>query len=175
MTTTVSVKVTGVGQAVTNLKTLEYNARRRVVSAAVRAANAVVVRTAKTHAPRKTGTLASSIRGSLKLERSTGSVVGTVTFKSTKAQKEKGRDAWYAHIVIGGSKPHVIPRQGRNKKGARRYAVIAGQPYSRAKHPGTKPNPFMERAAEAAFTPAVSAFERRFSEAMETEIRKLSK
>lgn len=175
---TVSIEIRGIEQAISNLKTLEYNARRRSVSAAVRSANAVIVQAAKAAAPRRTGALADSIRGSAKLDRSTGTVIGTITFKSTKAQKKKGRDAYYAHMVIGGTKPHVIPgvrkRRQPGGKSVRQYAVIGGRPYSRVQHPGIKGNPFMERVADVHAAAAVEAFQTRFSEAIETEVAKLS-
>jgi hypothetical protein len=172
----VSVDVRGIEQSLANLRTLEFAARRRVVSAAVRAANAVVVKAAKLHAPRRTDALADSIRGSLRLDRLTGTVVGSIKFQSTKSQKKKGRDAYYAHMVIGGTKPHAIPKSHKRvKKGRviRKYAVFGGRVFSRVQHPGIKPNPFMERVAESSFTPAVKAFEQRFTTAMETEINKL--
>lgn len=191
---TIDIRIEGVARAVANLRSLEYNTRRRVVSAAVRAANAVVVKEARAQAPRRRGALAASIRGSLKLDRSTGTLVGAIAFKSTKAQKRKGWDAFYAHMVIGGTKPHQIPRSHKvarlrkEKYGggkdmryaanrgtiARRYAVFGGRVYSRVQHPGIKPNPFMERTADTSFTAAVAAFQTKFSEAMEAEIAKLS-
>ena len=190
---TVDIRIEGVSRAVANLDTLEYNARRRVVSAAVRAANAVVVRAARVNAPKRSGALSASIRGSLKLDRSTGSLIGTVAFKSTKAQKRKGRDAFYAHMVIGGTKLHQIPkahavaRMRKEKYGGgadmryaanrgtrtRRYAAFEGHVFSRVQHPGIKPNPFMERAAEASFSAAVAAFTAKFGGRMEAETSKL--
>lgn len=190
---TVDIRIEGVSRAIANLTSLEYNTRRRVVSAAVRAANAVVVKAAKAAAPKRRGALAASIRGSLKLQRDTGTMVGTIAFKSTKAQKKKGWDAFYPHMVIGGTKPHAIPRayrEARTRKQKygggkdmryaanrgsikRRYAVFGGRVYSRVQHPGIKPNPFMERAAESSFSAAVAAFGNRFGEAMEAEIGRL--
>ena len=190
---TVDIRIEGASRAIANLKNLEYNARRRAVSAGVRAANAVVVKAARAAAPRRTGALAASIRGSLKLDKATGTLVGTVHFRSTKAQKKKGKDAFYAHMVIGGTKPHEIPsryQKGRMRKakygggkdmryaanrGAmkRCYAVFGGRVFSRVSHPGAKPNPLMERVASSAFTPAVAAFETKFSAAMQAEVAKL--
>jgi hypothetical protein len=40
------------------------------------------------------------------------------------------------HFIEHDNRPHQIPRA--TSKGRRRYAVIAGQPYSVAHHPGTK-------------------------------------
>jgi HK97 gp10 family phage protein len=190
---TVDIRIEGVSRAVANLDTLEYNARRRVVSAAVRAANAVVVRAARVNAPKRSGALSASIRGSLKLDRSTGSLIGTVAFKSTKAQKRKGMDAFYAHMVIGGTKAHQIPtahaaaRMRKEKYGggadmryaanrgarARRYAAFEGRVFSRVQHPGIKPNPFMERTAKATFAAAVGAFTAKFAASMDAEVNKL--
>lgn len=178
MTSEVRINVSGIGEAIAKLKTLEYNARRRAVSAAVRAGNAVIVRAAKAAAPRRSGALAASIRGTTKLDRKTGTLIGSVTFKSTKSQKKKGLDAYYAHMVIGGTKPHDIPRvskrRGQNGKAKRQYVVIDGHPYSRAKHPGQRPNPFMDHVADSSFSEVVHAFEARFAEAMDAEMAKVS-
>jgi len=79
-------------------------------------------------------------------------------------------------MVIGGTKPHAIPKtrkRGRKDAIIRQYAVFGGRVFSRVQHPGSKPNPFMEQAAETSFAPAVSAFEQRFAAGLQAEISKL--
>lgn len=176
----VSVRVDGIKEAVAALRTLEYAARRRVALAAVRAANAVIVKAAKRTAPVVSGALSKSIRGRAKLNRSTGTIEGLVRFKSSKAQKKKGIDAYYGHMVIGGTKPHLIPELVRSKKrgkvkielAKKKYVAFGGKVYSRVRHPGSKPNSFVERVGDAFGRQAVEAFEKTFGEKMEAEIQK---
>lgn len=161
-----SVRVEGLEQAQTALKRLEYNARRRVVSAGVRAANAEAVKRARSAAPVDQGNLRRQIRASVRIDRKSGKVIGRVRPKATKTEKGKGHSkaAAYLHLVIRGTKPHGIGGP----------VVIGGQIVSRVQHPGARPNPFMDRAAQAAFTPSVAAFTRKFREKMEAETKKVN-
>ena len=164
MAETVSVRVEGIDQAIRSLRTIDYNARRRVASAGVRAGNRVFVKAARSAAPKRTGVLAKSIRGSVKLDRSAGTLRGTVASKATRAQKKKGHDSYYAHMVIGGAKPHAIPKSRRG------VIAIGRKVYRRVQHPGTRPNPFLEQVATREFNNAVRAFEKAFGEKLEKEI-----
>lgn len=175
----VSVKIEGLQEAKETLKKLSYAIRRRVVLAAVRAANAVIVSSARREAPYLRGALSKSIRGRAKLNRNTGTVEGLVRFKSSKSQKKKGIDAYYGHMVIGGTKPHPIPdptaRKAKRVKVElykRKYVAFGGKVYSRVSHPGSKPNSFMERVGANHSRAAVEAFEKKLGEQVEIEIQK---
>jgi HK97 gp10 family phage protein len=167
--TDVDIKTTVTGIRASNeaLRQLEYAARRRVVSAAVRAGAVVVQKEARQHAPvGVTGQLRKQLRTSVKMDRSTGTVAATISGRATKANKAKGQVAWYTRLVIEGTKPHAI-----------RPAVAGGLAfgdgvYSGVMHPGAKPNPFMEQAADSASAAAIAAFDARFAEKMEEEIAK---
>ena len=128
----VSMRLIGVEQAMANLKSLEAKIVRRAVSAGIRAGNAVLVKSAKSHAPRKSGALVKSMRGSVKLDRATGTVKGTIRSKSTKAQRKKGFDAYYMHMVAGGTKPHIIKyTKAKALKIGEGYAAVAHHPAQR--------------------------------------------
>jgi len=167
----VSVHVEGVREAVEVLKKLEFAARRRVVSAAVRAANAVIVKTARSLAPvGKTGLLKKQIRGSVKFQPGSGVVWGDIRSHATKAQRKRGgpNAGKYAHLVIGGTRPHSIEKGATGAM----LALPSGF-YSRVMHPGARPRPFMDQAANAAFREAINAFGWKMDQALAKEIEKV--
>lgn len=169
----VSIHLEGATTAVESLKELEFAVRRRVVSAAVRASNAEIIREAKSLAPTDTGLLRRSIRGTVKMDRSSGRVYGYVRAKRSAAQKKKAKEgdkdpARYAHLVIGGTKPHEI-------KSDKRGLAIGTGFYTRVWHPGIKPQPFMEQAASNVFPHAVRAFEMKLEERLIVETTKIRK
>lgn len=169
----VEVRIDGVAAAVEVLKTLEFAIRRRVVSAAVRAANAVIVREARQLAPvGATGLLKKQMRGTVKMQRASGIVYGTIRSGATKAMRKKGvkTAARYAHLVIGGTKPHSIQQGDQGP-----MLALPGGWYTRLWHPGAKPRPFMEQAANMAFQQAINAFEFKMDEALAKEIAKARK
>lgn len=161
-----TTKLVGVEDAVKALADIEKKARRRIVSAGIRAGNAVITKEARARAPKVTGALRASIRASVKLESSTGTVIGKVAAgKSSKAQQKKGQHAWYAHFVTGGTKPHKIS--------VRRGGIPYKEGFYRTvMHPGAKPNPYMEQAADSAAHAAIVAFTKAFSEKLEAEVAK---
>lgn len=160
----VTIAMTGIDQAMRNLRTLDRKMARRIVSAGVRAADKEIVKEARLLSPVRSGALRRSIRASVKMNRATGSVVGTIKSKTTAAMKRKGYDAYYAHMVVGGTKPHDIP-----------HATFQGHSYAIVHHPGTRPNPFMERAARRVFSRAVAAFSKKLKEKLDAEVKALPK
>jgi len=162
----VSARLEGVSEALMALKSLEYKAKRRVVTAAVRAGLKVARREARMRVPVISGVLKKSIRTSVRLNRKTGTVMGKVEVgKSTKAMKKKGMSAYYAHMVHGGTKPHKITV----------YRGAMNTPtgiYDRVDHPGSRANPFMEEAGNAAFHEAVREFQKTFRAKLEQEARR---
>lgn len=165
----VTTHIVGADQAVEALKKLEFAARRRVVTSATRASNAVLVRAAREMSPvGKTGQLKKQIRGTVKFDRITGTVSGTIRSHATKKQSAKGirTAARYAHLVIGGTRPHEITASGDGLK------TPAGF-YRRINHPGAKPRPFMEEAANQYFQQAINAFGFQLDVALSREVAKL--
>jgi len=167
----ITTRIEGVKEATEALKQLEFAARRRVVSAAVRAANAVIVKEARHLAPvGKTGQLKKQIRGTVKMDRVSGVVRGEIKSSPTKKQRKPGVRfaSKYAHMVIAGTKPHSIQKGA----GGPMLQLPTGF-YARLWHPGAKPRPFMEQAASTAFQAAVNAFGFKFDEALAKEIEKV--
>lgn len=87
----------------------------------------------------RVGLLRDSIRLSVRLR--SGTVNATV---KAGGKVKGGGDAWYAHIVHGGAKPHVIVA-GKGK-----LLPIGPHGVKSVKHPGIAANPFMLRAFNAA-------------------------
>lgn len=90
----------------------------------------VAQRWVQSEAPRKTGRLKSSVK-----KQSSGS--GGYVFVSKNI-------APYAFWVIDGTRPHtIIPKNGKalSWPGAK-------HPVKKVRHPGTKPNPFVDKAAQ---------------------------
>jgi hypothetical protein len=82
----------------------------------------------------------------------TGFLVQTFRAEVTTGMLRWFPTANYAPYVEFGTKPHVI--EPREKKAL--YWPGADHPVKRVNHPGTAPNPFMERIVQAA-TPDINA------------------
>jgi HK97 gp10 family phage protein len=159
--TRVTVKLEGVQQAVAALTRIERSARRRAVSAGVRAGNKILRTRARSEAPAKTGALRKSINASVNMDQATGTVIGTIyAGKATKAMTKRGQTAYYAHMVHGGTRPHAINRRVK----------IGGTYTYVSQHPGARPNPFMERAMTASAQQAIAAFTTAFGAKVEEEV-----
>lgn len=90
----------------------------------------VAQRWVQSEAPRKTGRLKSSVK-----KQSSGS--GGYVFVSKNI-------APYAFWVIDGTRPHtIIPKSGKAL-----YWPGARHPVKKVHHPGTKSNPFVDKAAQ---------------------------
>lgn len=98
------------------------------------------------------GLLRDSIRIGTKIDRKSGSVLATVS----AGGKVKGGDAYYAHMVEWGTRPHIIKIRVPNGNSAK-----GGQPKSwttlTLQHPGARAQPFMRPALDATSTAAVEA------------------
>jgi HK97 gp10 family phage protein len=96
----------------------------------------LLVRTAKSKAPVKSGKLRKSIRGQINPQKNFGYVQPY---------------AKHAHLVEFGTKTHIIlPRQAR-KRGKLRVAVGVKNEWARRKvsHPGSKKHPFLWPTVDA--------------------------
>lgn len=166
------VRIDGADWAVEMLKQMEFAIRRRCLSAAIRAANAVMVKEARQRAPvGKTGMLKKQIRQGVKMYRDSGIVYGYIKSGARKKERKKGAEtaSRYAHLVMGGTNPHSIQKGDQAE-----MLKLPGGWYTKVQHPGAKPNPFMEEAAKASFKAAINAFESKLEERINVEQQKLS-
>lgn len=154
------------------LKTLPKKLERNVMRAALREGGVVMRNEVKSRVPVDDGDLRRSVRVSTRSRK------GEV-YASVKAGNKK---AYYAGMVEFGTRPHLVKvddrDRGINNRTGRRVSVttinrqqrslIIGRTFvgPTVSHPGARPHPFMRPAADAAFGPAIKAFERKLRERM---------
>jgi hypothetical protein len=97
-------------------------------------------------APRDQGLLAKSVRGRRSRLNKQGAIVGPVAGKKA---------AWYAWLVVRGTKAHRMPKLGATRRAAMWFGM---QLHSVVMHPGARPNNFVDRAVEANIEKAKDAF-----------------
>ncbi|OGM08354.1 MAG: hypothetical protein A2008_12345 [Candidatus Wallbacteria bacterium GWC2_49_35] len=74
--------------------------------------------------------------------------------------------ARHALFIHEGTKPHAIPK-GKMKKKALRWLVAGGFAFAKhVWHPGTKPDPFLYKAAEAEKSNVNNIFDRHINKAL---------
>lgn len=123
------------------LQTLPVKAERNILRGALRAGAVVVRDEIRQRAPVDSGALRDSIRVTSRVRK------GTVSASA----KVGNRDAWYAHLVEFGTRPHVIlPRRqgGSMQFGGVRTRLV--------NHPGTQGRPFVRPAGDAATPKALA-------------------
>lgn len=144
------------------LQELPAKMEARILRGATRAAAKVIEAEVDKRVPRgKTGHLAASVRISTRVRNG-------VAMASVKAGN---KDAFYAHMVEGGTRRHIISAAGKviGQAGRRKGRSIGISTLNRhlrigvqyigsfVWHPGAKANPFMENSLKATFQPAVDA------------------
>lgn len=134
------------------LASLPVKMETNVMRSALRAGAAVYLAQVKQNIPVLDGVLQRSARITTRKSK-TGQVSASV--KVGGENKKTGESAFYAHMVEFGTRPHVIaPRAGGLQ--------INGQFVGGAvEHPGSRPRPFMRPAADAQFSAAVAAVQKK--------------
>ncbi len=128
------------------LRELPEKLERKILRQALRQGANVILRDARARVPVKSGALQKSLRVSTSARR------GQVRAKIVAGSNKKG-GAFYAHIVEGGAKAHVI--KGRKGK---RLAFGAKLIYpTQVRHPGARAQPFLRPALEQSANAAVEA------------------
>lgn len=164
---TLTLKVQGIDDAVRRLEAMPRKLQRRVVGKSIRAASKPVQRTAARMAPRLTGLLSKSMMVRIRTRKwKSIAIIGprnrTVNGKNPQA---------YAHVVEGGSEPHVIKP---TKTKALKFTTKAGDTVfaKMVRHPGIRPRHFMRRTAQLSFATAVAEFSRKFGNEVALEAYK---
>ncbi len=145
------------------LQDLPVKLERNILRGAMRAGAKEIEREAKALTPVADGKLRASIRVSVNVRR------GQVKARIIAGNKE----AWYAHMVEGGTAPHIIQadvqglglrdRRGRdiaistaNRAIKRGFLALGNGVFAESvSHPGAKPHPFMKPAFEARHQAAI--------------------
>ena len=180
----IDIEIEGVQQALENIKKLDRNARRRGVTRSVnKAARPMVKRARLKSLPRRTGALWRAIRRtSTRVDWQRGTVTAKVAAKSTRGQRKKGLDAFYAHMVAGGTRRHQISvattsGRGRNKRNIanpKRALSDGRQIFGRTvNHPGYQGRDFFRQAFGSGSRESIRVFGGSFGHEIEQEAAKL--
>lgn len=165
--------VKGMRELALNLEGFPAKLQRKAMGVALRAAGRVIRDVARARVPVRFGKLKRSIRVTITRDRRNGNLVARVI----AGRRARPDDPYYAWMVEGGTKPHIIRggNTGRSaasinrsiRRGALRIgdAIIAGA----VSHPGAKPTPFLEPALAAGAEAALRAM----ASTLEDEIAKL--
>jgi HK97 gp10 family phage protein len=162
------VHVKGLKELGEFLKTLEPKLRNNVMRAALRQGANVIKESVLQNVPvappntenarlygAHTGSLRDSVRVGSRVRRD-GKVVAYVRAGGKK-------DAYYAHMVEFGTRPHKIGKVGR-------MLWINGRwVYAPVNHPGSRPRPFMRPAADSTAQTATVAVGNKIKSILETK------
>lgn len=139
----VAVEIRGIPEVQTMLGKLEGPAAKKALQAATKEGGKVLKKTVKAEAPRgATGNLRKSVSARTVRRDRPGTVVSP-----------RPKIAFYRHMVIGGTKAHMIRFPDQK---------AAGVPKSGGNipHPGAKPNPFVSRGFDRGQAAAMAAVEK---------------
>lgn len=131
------------------LQSLPVKMEKNINRSALRAGAAVMLKEVRERIPVASGALRDSARITT---RAKGAGVSA-------SVKVGNFQAWYAHLVEFGTRPHVI--KPKEPGGALQFG---GQTTRSVQHPGTRARPFMRPAADAGFVPAVAAVKAKIRE-----------
>lgn len=140
-------RIEGLDELYRTLQDLPVKIERNVVRGALRAGAVEIRDTARSRAPVLTGALRDSIRVSMRVVG--GKVVANIT--AGGKPNKKGRDAYYAHMVEFGTKPHDIKPKNRKS------LFVAGLFKEIVHHQGAKARPFLRPAFDGKWRDAVEA------------------
>lgn len=151
---------------------------RRAVRRAMNKAKTPILKAAKREVPKDKGVLRLSLRAKVGTSGETvWAIIGPRRgkFKRTVKKQKQDVDAFYAHMVEGGTKPHRIPRVAGKDPNRKRVMVFesGGERVvaTIVRHPGMKAVPFLQRAGRAGFTRAKREFIKRFRSEIEKAVR----
>jgi len=153
-------KIQGAKELEFFLKTFPKKVEKRLLKGALSAAALPIKREAKKLAPKRTGTLKKAIKS----RRVKGRRAAVQVY--VERGKRAKNDAWYAHIIEEGAKPHII--KGRKGRGL----TIGGRTVQSVKHPGVKARPFMRPALETQARTAIGQFGKKLAMLIERELSK---
>lgn len=161
----VEISLQGIKPLLAKLERIPRKQAKAIMRKAVRAGSAPIRKVAKKTAPRDKGILQETMAIKVK-QYPSGVSVGVIGprkkfTKRTKKRGERTLDAFYGHMVEGGTRPHVIPGP----------IVLGGRVLHNIQHPGTQPTRFMEKSAKQSRAEAV----RRLGAKLGSELEKVAK
>jgi len=182
MADTVAFDLRGVQEFQRNIKQLATGRKpgvklRRAVRKAMRKAKRPVQKAARREAPKFSGVLRKAITSKVGQSGDTiWAIIGVRQgpFMGRLRKQKIELDAFYSHMVEGGTKPHPIPRLRKRETSRSKFMVfeVGGQVVttSKVRHPGTRAQPFLQKAGRAGFTRAKRVFAVEFRRELRKEV-----
>ena len=142
------IEVTNLQEVLAQLKKLDDKLKRKMMIKGIRRAAQPMLKEARNQAPigKNTHKGKKGVVNPGNLKRSIAMRTGKDKLNPTLwlgANMKRGVDAFYHHIIIGGSKPHKI----KVAKGSRALKLGTSGNYAReVNHPGISKNDFIQRA-----------------------------
>jgi HK97 gp10 family phage protein len=137
----VTVEIEGAEQLANKLRELNITIQDKIMRTALKAGAQVIADEAVTLAPKKTGTLADSIKVRTTADSDVSEISSTVSVGDRKA-----------HLVEFGTAPHEI-----KAKHAKALKLLDGREVESVMHPGAKAHPFMRPAFDTQKDAALDA------------------
>lgn len=159
------VEIQGLDQLYRLLQELPVRIEKNVLRGGLRAGAVVLREEAKRGVPVKSGALRDSIRVSTRSRRG---IVSARISAGTRAGVARDRDAYYAHMVEFGTKPHII-----RSRIAKALLLQKGRYIEGINHPGARRKPFMRPAFDHAWRKAVDRTAEYIRDRLPGEIAKL--
>jgi HK97 gp10 family phage protein len=144
------------------LRTVPKRVAKKALKQAVTAGATPLAKAARKEAPKKHGLLKSAVTKKVKVYPD-GNAIALVGANRDTSETIDGRrhvPALYLHLIVGGTKPHP------QKHYVRALELTVKQ------HPGTKPNPFLERAFEQTAPEIKARMEDKLAEVVAKEMAK---
>jgi len=132
--------------------------RNKILRKAVRAGSKPIRQAMKANAPKRTGSMGSSMSVRIATNKKTGAVYAVIGPRrrfQKKGVKGKVTPTKYAALVVGGTKPHAIGKG--STLGRKRGKRIVAHNQRGGLHPGSKSNPFMQRSHASTRESSLSA------------------
>ncbi len=142
------IEITNLHEVIRQLKKFNDKLTRKMMIRGMRKSARPMVKEARAQAPpgKYPHKVGKKVVNPGNLRRSIGIKTGRDKINPTiwlGSNMKRGVDAFYHHIVIGGSRAHQIPRV----KGTKALKMASsGQIVKSVNHPGTSPNDYIERA-----------------------------
>lgn len=151
----------GVETEIQKLRDFPAKVEGNVIRGAVRAAASYMRKAILPYVPRVTGALAKTLRVSSGMKKG----VAKAAIKVGDAKK----GVFYADMVLGGTKPHLI--RGRKPEGG--GLAFGGLVRRSVQHPGAKPKPFLDEgnatARDGSFAAAFQYADERVKQLLEDQ------
>lgn len=158
-----SMKLAGVEGVMKTFRELPETVQRKIMRPVINKASTPVVKSAKQRVKPMSKTIAKSMTKKVRSYSRTNSVLVAIGPDSKYVGEDGHKPSKTAHLIEGGTKPHIIKTAGWHGKGAAQYQV---------KHPGTPARPFLKPALETNRAQGMNIFQSELKRRLPIEAQK---